>query len=138
MHRKNPIRIVKDRKWGTKYAELCDKIKRDKLAPSEVAAFLKKQGYTAGSAASIASRLMNLSKPENAGALEDVRSGKMTVRNAIAQLTQKQINPAKSDEEKLYELIKKTAKLAIQLKCDRQTFVDQCIVAFEAENLTTT
>jgi hypothetical protein len=78
---------------------------------------------------------MNLSKPENAEALEDVRSGKMTVRSARAQLAQKQINPAKSDEKKLYELIKKTAKLAIQLECDRQTFVNECVAAFDAESL---
>jgi hypothetical protein len=135
MQYKNPIPIVKDRKSGTKYAELCNKIKRDKLATSDVAAILEKQGFTAGSAASIASHLMNLSKPENARVLEAVRSGKMTMRSARVQLTKKQINPAKSDEAKLYELIKRTAKLAIQLECDRQTFVDECIAAFEAESL---
>jgi hypothetical protein len=68
LHR-NRTRIAKERKAGTKYAQLCDRIKTNNLAPSDVAALLKKEGFTAGSAASTASYLMNVSKPENAKTL---------------------------------------------------------------------
>ncbi len=132
---KNDARISKDRKTGTKYAQLCDRIKMYNLAPSDVSALLKREGFTAGSASSTASYLMNLSNPENAKTLEDVRSGKETMRNARKRLAKKQTNPARSNEEKLYRLIDKAARLAIQLDCDRQMFVDECVAAFNAETL---
>jgi hypothetical protein len=67
---------------------------------------------------------MNLSKPENAQVLEDVRSGKITVTNARKLLAKRQGNPARSDGERLSKVIEKAAKQTVQLKYKRKSFID--------------
>jgi hypothetical protein len=130
--RSKPEKLGKGRKTGTKYAQWCYRIRDGNLTRSDVVQLLKKEGFTPGSAASTATYLMNLSKPENAQVLEDVCSGKTPVANARKLLAKLQRNPAKSEIKKLSEVIEKAAKHAVQLGYKRQSFIDDCIAAFNA------
>jgi len=121
------VRVAKERKTGTKYAQRCHRIREGNLTRLDVVELLKKEGFTPGSAASTATYLMNLSKPENAKVLEGVCSGKVTVANARTELAKKQSNPARSDKERLSTVLEKATKQAVQLGYKRQSFIDDCI-----------
>lgn len=127
-----PGRIGKQRKTGTKYAELCYRIRDGSLTRPDIVNLLKSEGFTPGSASSTATYLINLSKPENAKVLEDVRAGKETVANARKLLAKRQTNPARSDKEKVLEAIEKAATQALQFKYSRRMFLDDCDAAFDA------
>lgn len=57
---------------------------------------------------------------------------KETVAKARKRLAKPQANPAKSEKKKLSEAIAKAAHQAIQLKYQRQAFLNECAAGFKA------
>jgi hypothetical protein len=97
-------------------------VRDNKLKKKVVKATLESRGLTPSSVSSEVSRIIGLSKPENAAVLQALSDGEITIAAARKAIAKPQERPALDNVTKVWRAIYRGAELAYKFSKDDPTF----------------